>query len=97
MTLLRVSEEAGLLNRGFGVGLGLVVGGKSQAEDMKLNLTIPSLQHQTEVITFDVIGEKKKKNSYGSLSNVMVLNNAQVESVGFEVNLEVLRNLVEQP
>ena len=29
--------------------------GKSKTEDMKLNLTIPSLQHQTEVITSDII------------------------------------------
>lgn len=73
------------------------MGGKSRAEDMRLNLTIPSLQHQTEVIPFDVIEEKKKKNSYGSLSNVMVLHYAQVESAVFDVSLEVLRNLVEQP
>lgn len=35
--------------------------------------------------------------SYGVLSNVMVLHNAQVESAVFEVSPEVLRNLVEQP
>ena len=39
------------------------MGGKSRAEDMRLNLTIPSLQHQTEVIPFDVIEEKKKKTA----------------------------------
>lgn len=77
--------------------------GKSKTEDMKLNLTIPSLQHQTEVITFDIIrgggvgGQAAERESYGGFSNVMVLHNAQVESVVFEVSLEVLRNLVEQP
>ena len=77
--------------------------GKSKTEDMKLNLTIPSLQHQTEVITSDIIrgggggrGLAAERESYGGFSNVMVLHNAQVESVVFEVSLEVLRNLVEQ-
>lgn len=76
-------------------------GGKSKAEDRRLNLTLPSLQHQTEVITFDIIsrgwGWGGRGESYGVLSNVMVLHNAQVESAVFEVSPEVLRNLVEQP
>ena len=64
MTPLWVIEEAGLLSRGFGVGWG-VVGGKSETEDMRLSLTIPSLHHQTEVITFDMIrggrGQRKER------------------------------------
>lgn len=40
------------------------MGGKSNAEDMKLRLIIPGLRHWTEVITFDVIEKNELQRPF---------------------------------